>query len=136
MRILVTNDDGIQSEGVKTLAELLSKKGHKVTVVAPDGNRSAFSHSLSIYKTLTFLRQNISENFEAYSLSGTPADCVKFAVHYFENKPFDFVCSGINGGNNLGSDTCYSGTVAAGLEANFFGIKSIAFSLVIFSIIL
>ena len=83
MRILVTNDDGIQSEGVKTLAELLSKKGHKVTVVAPDGNRSAFSHSLSIYKKLTFLRQNISENFEAYSLSGTPADCVKFAVHYF-----------------------------------------------------
>ena len=128
MRILVTNDDGIQSEGVKTLAELLSKKGHKVTVVAPDGNRSAFSHSLSIYKKLTFLRQNISENFEAYSLSGTPADCVKFAVHYFETKPFDFVCSGINGGNNLGSDTCYSGTVAAGLEANFFGIKSIAFS--------
>ena len=128
MRILVTNDDGIQSEGVKTLAELLSEKGHKVTVVAPDGNRSAFSHSLSIYKKLTFLRQNISENFEAYSLSGTPADCVKFAVHYFENKPFDFVCSGINGGNNLGSDTCYSGTVSAGLEANFFEIKSIAFS--------
>ena len=63
MRILVTNDDGIQSEGVKTLAELLSEKGHKVTVVAPDGNRSAFSHSLSIYKKLTFLRQNISENF-------------------------------------------------------------------------
>ena len=128
MRILVTNDDGIESEGLKALAEVLSKSGHEVTVVAPDGNRSAFSHSLSIHKNLVFKRYDLSDKYSAYTLSGTPADCVKFACHYFADKPFDMVCSGINKGNNLGSDTCYSGTVSAGLEGNFFKIKSIAFS--------
>ena len=128
MRILVTNDDGIESEGIKTLADALSEKGHIVTVVAPDGNRSAFSHSLSIYKNLVFKSHCLSDKYEAYTLGGTPADCVKFACHYFSEKPFELVCSGINLGNNLGSDTCYSGTVSAGLEGNFFGIKSIAFS--------
>ncbi len=127
MRILVTNDDGIESEGIQALASVLTKIGHKVTVVAPDGNRSAFSHSLSIHKKLVFTPLNSGKPFDEYTLSGTPADCVKFACHYFEDK-FDLVCSGINIGNNLGSDTCYSGTVAAGLEANFFDIKSIAFS--------
>ena len=128
MRILVTNDDGIESEGLKALAEVLIKIGHEVTVVAPDGNRSAFSHSLSIHKNLCFKTHDFSDLCNAYTLSGTPADCVKFACHYFDKEPFDMVCSGINIGNNLGSDTCYSGTVSAGLEANFFGIKSIAFS--------
>ncbi len=127
MRILVTNDDGIESEGIQSLASVLTKIGHKVTVVAPDGNRSAFSHSLSIHKKLVLMSLNSGKPFDEYTLSGTPADCVKFACHYFGNK-FDIVCSGINIGNNLGSDTCYSGTVAAGLEANFFGIRSIAFS--------
>ncbi len=128
MRILVTNDDGIYSEGLRTLAEFLADKGYEVTVIAPDGNRSAFSHSLSIYKKLFFKEEKISDKFSAYSLSGTPADCVKFGVRYFEKTPFDLVCSGINLGNNLGSDTCYSGTVAAALEGNFFKIKSMAFS--------
>ncbi len=128
MRILVTNDDGIESEGLKTLADVLSKIGHNVTVVAPNGNRSAFSHSLSICKNLIFKPYDLFDKYSAYTLSGTPADCVKFACHYFSEKPFDMVCSGINLGNNLGSDTCYSGTVSAGLEGNFFGIKSIAFS--------
>lgn len=127
MRILVTNDDGIDSDGIQALASILVKIGHEVIVLAPDGNRSAFSHSLSIHKKIIFTPLNRGKSFEEYTLSGTPADCVKFACHYFENK-FDMVCSGINVGNNLGSDTCYSGTVAAGLEANFFGIKSIAFS--------
>ncbi len=128
MRILITNDDGIESEGIKALARVLVKKGHKVVMVAPDGNRSAFSHSLSIYKKLIFTPLENEEDYEKFSLSGTPADCVKFACHYFADEPFDMVCSGINVGNNLGSDTCYSGTVSAGLEANFFSIKSIAFS--------
>ena len=128
MRILVTNDDGIASEGLKTLASVLVKKGHNVIVVAPDGNRSAFSHSLSIHKNLVFTPLGNKNGYDEYTLDGTPADCVKFACHYFEKTPFDLVCSGINLGNNLGSDTCYSGTVSAGLEANFFGIKSIAFS--------
>lgn len=127
MRILVANDDGIESEGIKTLAKVLSEH-HKVTVVAPDGNRSAFSHSLTISKNLTFKKVESEFGFEAYSVSGTPADCIKFALHYFSDEKFDMVCSGVNMGNNLGSDIMYSGTVAAAVEANFLGLKSIAFS--------
>lgn len=127
MRILVANDDGIQSEGIKILAEVLSEN-HKVTIVAPDGNRSAFSHSLTISRNLTFREVRISDRFDSYSVSGTPADCVKFALHYFADEKFDMVCSGINMGNNLGSDIMYSGTVAAAVEANFLGLRSIAFS--------
>lgn len=127
MNVLVVNDDGIFSEGIKALADFLSKQ-HKVLVVAPDGNRSAFSHSLSIFKDIFLKEEKISDNYKAYSLSGTPADCVKFALHEFSDYNFDLVCSGINKGHNLGSDTVYSGTISAGLEGNFFGLKSIAFS--------
>ncbi len=127
MRILVTNDDGIDSEGLLVLAETLSQH-HKVTVVAPDGNRSASSHSLTIHSELVFEKRKISDNFESFTLSGTPADCVKFAVHFFNEEKFDLVCSGINLGDNLGSNTSYSGTVSAALEGNYFKIPSISFS--------
>ena len=127
MRILVVNDDGILSEGILALANFLAKD-NEVVVVAPDGNRSAFSHSLSIFKDIIVKKVEISDKFEAYSMSGTPADCVKFAMHKLNDKKFDLVCSGINKGHNLGSDTVYSGTISAGLEANFFGVPAIAFS--------
>ena len=127
MKILVVNDDGIMSEGIKALADFLSIK-HEVTVVAPDGNRSAFSHSLSIYKDIVVKELKISDKYRTFAMSGTPADCVKFAVHYFQDIKFDLICSGINKGHNLGSDTVYSGTISACLEGNFFGIKGIAFS--------
>ncbi len=127
MNVLITNDDGLTSEGLKVLADFLSKR-HRVIVLAPDGNRSGCSHSLSFYKDLKFNKAFLSENYESYTLSGSPADCVKFAVHNFKDIKFDMVCTGINHGNNLGSDTNYSGTVSAGLEANFFGIPAIAFS--------
>lgn len=127
MNVLVVNDDGIFSEGIKALADFLSKE-HNVLVLAPDGNRSAFSHSLSIYKDIILKEEKISDNYKAFSLSGTPADCVKFALHEFKEYNFDMVCTGINKGHNLGSDTVYSGTISAGLEGNFFGLKSIAFS--------
>ena len=127
MKILVVNDDGIMSEGIKALADFLSVK-HDVTVVAPDGNRSAFSHSLSIYKDIIVKELKISDKYRTFAMSGTPADCVKFAAHYFSDIKFDLVCSGINKGHNLGSDTVYSGTISACLEGNFFGIKGIAFS--------
>jgi 5'-nucleotidase len=126
MKILVVNDDGIMSEGIKALADFLSIS-HDVTVVAPDGNRSAFSHSLSIYKDIVVKEIKITDKYRTFSMSGTPADCVKFAMHHFEEK-FDLVCSGINKGHNLGSDTVYSGTISACLEGNFFGVKGIAFS--------
>lgn len=127
MNVLVVNDDGILSEGINALADFLSEK-HTVVVVAPDGNRSAFSHSLSIFKDIFVKEVKISDKYKTFALSGTPADCVKFAVHYFSDIKFDMVCSGINKGHNLGSDTVYSGTISACLEGNFFGLKGIAFS--------
>ncbi len=135
MNILVCNDDGIFSEGLNTLALMLLKKGHNVLIVAPDGNRSAFSHSLSVYREITVEKRELPAEFagfsgekcEAYAVGGTPADCVKFAAHGL-NKKIDLVCSGINQGSNLGSELLYSGTVACGLEANELGYKSIAFS--------
>ena len=127
MTILLTNDDGVFSEGLNTLADALSKE-NKVVVVAPDGNRSASSHSLTIHKELVFKKEKISESYESFSLSGTPADCVKFAVHYFSDIKFDLVIAGINAGDNLGSNTLYSGTVAGAIEGNYFDIPSVAFS--------
>ena len=127
MNVLVVNDDGIMSEGIKALADFLSKN-HNVTVVAPDGNRSAFSHSLSIFKDIFIKELKISDKYKAFAMSGTPADCVKFAMHYFTDVKFDLVCSGINRGHNLGSDTVYSGTISACLEGNFFSVPGIAFS--------
>jgi 5'-nucleotidase len=127
MKILVVNDDGIMSEGIKALADFLSIK-HDVIVVAPDGNRSAFSHSLSIYKDIVVKELKITKKYKTFAMSGTPADCVKFAMHHFADTKFDLVCSGINKGHNLGSDTVYSGTISACLEGNFFGVKGIAFS--------
>ena len=129
MNILLTNDDGVQSEGLIALANALSEK-HNIVVLAPDGNRSASSHSLSIFRELTFSKVETPYKYACYSLSGTPCDCVKFAIHYFKDIKFDLVISGINAGENLGSNTSYSGTVAAALEGNFFHIPSIAFSCV------
>ncbi|MBO4323536.1 MAG: 5'/3'-nucleotidase SurE [Clostridia bacterium] len=129
MTILLTNDDGVSSEGINTLANALSKE-HKIIVVAPNGNRSASSHSLTIFGDLIFKKEKISDKYESYSLSGTPADCVKFAMHYFNDIKFDLVLSGINAGDNLGSNTLYSGTLAAAVEGNYFDIPSIAFSCV------
>ena len=127
MTILVVNDDGIYSEGIKALADFLSEK-HRVIVVAPDGNRSAFSHSLSIFKDTIFKEVKITDKYRTFLTSGTPADCVKFALHKFNDYKFDLICSGINYGHNLGSDTVYSGTISACLEGNFFGVPGIAFS--------
>lgn len=133
MNILVCNDDGIDGEGLITLALMLLKKGHKLTIVAPDGNRSGFAHGLTFHREFLVEKRDLSavlgENVEAYAIGGTPADCVKFAVAAL-NKKFDLVCSGINVGSNLGSEILYSGTVACGLEAGELGIKSMAFSCV------
>ena len=126
MNILICNDDGIFSEGILTLANVLSIE-HNVTVVAPLSNRSGYSHSMSFFKELTVKEEKISKNFKSYSISGTPADCVKFALYYF-NGNFDIVCGGINIGNNIGTDILYSGTVSICIEASVNGYKNIALS--------
>ncbi len=126
MNILICNDDGIFSEGILTLATIL-KKHHTLTVYAPTGNRSGFSRSMSFHKDVEIKRVDAIEGVDCYSVSGTPGDCVKYAVTMHETK-FDLVLSGINSGPNLGSDIFYSGTVNACFEASAEGIPSIAFS--------
>lgn len=127
MRILIVNDDGIDSVGIIVLAEVFCRD-NDIMVVAPQNQRSAFSHSITIHEDITFRR--VQRDYPAYAISGTPADCTKTGVLYFnDGKPFDLVLSGINNGSNLGSDILYSGTVAAATEGAAHGIPSIAISL-------
>ena len=135
LNLLVSNDDGIFSSGVRTLANTLAKAGHEVTVVCPDRERSATGHGLTLHRPL---RAEIVESVflpsvTAWSCSGTPADCVKFALHAVMNSRPDFVLSGINHGPNLGTDVLYSGTVSAAMEGAIEGIPSLAISLASFS---
>lgn len=130
MRILFCNDDGIKAAGIQILAKTFTED-HEVYIVAPDTERSAFSHSLTIFKDLHLkMEETIPGVKAAYSTSGTPADCVKFAIlHIMKDCKPDLVISGINNGPNLGSDIMYSGTVAGAMEAAYLGIPAIAVSL-------
>lgn len=135
LNLLVSNDDGIFSLGVRSLANTLAAAGHQVTVVCPDRERSATGHGLTLHQPI---RAGIVENIfdpriTAWSCSGTPADCVKFALHAVMPRYPDFVLSGINHGANLGTDVLYSGTVSAAMEGLIEGIPSIALSLVSFT---
>ncbi len=129
MRILVTNDDGILSPGLRILAQMLSEN-HEVYVVAPYYEQSAKSRSLNINKELLIRKSNIKNlSGEAYSLEGSPADCVRVALTcLLKDKNIDFVFSGCNFGYNAGTDITYSGTVAACAEANIHGLPAIAVS--------
>jgi 5'-nucleotidase len=121
--ILLTNDDGIEAEGLKWLEDSLQELG-EIIVVAPDRERSAVSHGLTIHSPLlpTEVRQN------HYVLNGTPADCVIYSLSKLLTRYPDVVISGINHGANLGEDIMYSGTVAAAREASRYGIPSLAIS--------
>lgn len=125
MEVLLTNDDGIDGEGLQALASAFFKAGHDVVVVAPDCNNSAVSHKINMWAPLHL--KDLSKDYPAYSLSGTPADCVQFALYALGIKP-SVILSGINNGNNLGSDCMYSGTVAAAQEGAQKKIPSIALS--------
>ena len=123
-RILVTNDDGIFSEGIKLLAEALAEVG-EVTVVAPDREQSAMGHALTLSRPLRM--QKVGDR--RFAVDGTPTDCVNLGIlSLFKDDPPDFVASGINFGPNLGDDVTYSGTVSAGFEGTLLGIPSVAFS--------
>ena len=127
MKILLTNDDGINSEGIQKLAGALRSKGkYKVTVIAPEGNRSGISHAVSLLNGPVKLSRLDADTF---SCSGYPADCVIAALlGALTDKP-DLLLSGINHGVNLGTDIIYSGTVAAARQASLAGIPAIALSL-------
>ena len=123
MRILVTNDDGIDSPGLTVLAEALKAIG-EVWVVAPDRERTAVAHAVTLHKPLRLHRLAP----RTFSVNGTPVDCVNLALLKVMPKPPAIVVSGINKGVNLGDDVLYSGTVSAAMEGTILGIPSIAVS--------
>lgn len=125
LRVLVSNDDGVNAPGIAALAEAL-KEIAVIEVVAPDRNRSGASHSLTLGQPLRI--QKLENEF--YSVEGTPSDCVHLALTGLYDKAPDIVVSGINEGANLGDDVLYSGTVAAAMEGRFLGYPAIAISLV------
>lgn len=122
--ILVSNDDGVYSEGIRSLAKALTTLG-KVIIVAPDQERSAASHSLTLHRPLR--TKKIEDDI--YSVDGTPTDCITLGVNEILPRKPDIIVSGINKGANLGDDVHYSGTVSAALEGGIMGIPSIAISM-------
>lgn len=125
MRILVTNDDGINAEGLAILTRVAKELADDVWVVAPETDQSGVSHSLSLHDPLR-LRDLGDQRF---AVSGTPTDCVIMAVrHLFKDERPDLVLSGINIGQNVAEDVIYSGTVAGAMEGTILGIPSIALS--------
>tara|TARA_Y100000589_G_scaffold317665_1_gene344046 strand:+ start:2037 stop:2831 length:795 start_codon:yes stop_codon:yes gene_type:complete len=134
LNILISNDDGIFSDGIKSLARKALERGHKVTVVCPDQERSATGHGLTLQNPIRI--ENADALFEkgitAWGCSGTPADCVKLALSELLDKKPDLVLSGVNQGPNLGTDIFCSGTVAAAMEGTLENIPSMAISLASF----
>ncbi|HEX9703621.1 MAG TPA: 5'/3'-nucleotidase SurE [Gemmatimonadales bacterium] len=123
MRILVSNDDGILARGLGLLADVCSAVG-QVTVVAPDREQSATSHSLTLHRPLRATRRADG----AFQVDGTPTDCVLLSIGALSPEKPDWVISGVNHGPNMGEDVLYSGTVAAAMEGLAVGIPSIAVS--------
>ena len=127
--ILVTNDDGITAPGLRTLINIMNEIGD-VVVVAPDSPQSGMGHAITINDTLYCKKEKIDDGPQTeYSISGTPADCVKFAIRKILDKKPDLCVSGINHGANSSINVIYSGTMSAAVEAGIEGIKSIGFSL-------
>jgi len=125
MRVLVSNDDGVDAPGIRCLAEGLKAAGHEVQVVAPDRDRSGASNSL----TLEWPLRAKSLGPDRWSVAGTPTDCVHLALSGLLDSDPDLVVSGINNSPNLGDDVIYSGTVAAAMEGRCLGLPAIAMSL-------
>lgn len=132
--ILVSNDDGINAEGIQALAKALTPLG-RVVIVAPASDQSTVSHAMSLRRPLRLSKaldlETPTGNVEVYGVDGTPTDSVYMAVHHIlKNQKIDLIVSGINHGANLGNDVLYSGTVSAAMEGVFLGIPGVAFSLV------
>src|SRR4249919_669151 len=130
MRVLLTNDDGIEAEGLQTLRrELLALDGIELAVIAPDGNRSAMARSITTRRPLWVEEVDFGDGTIGFATDGTPVDCVRLArLGLIEGFEAELVVSGINHGSNLGDDITYSGTVAAALEAIVLGLPGIAVS--------
>lgn len=127
MKILISNDDGIFAPGIDALVKAFSAAGHEVLVCAPDSQRSAASHSLSIGKPITVKEVPFGGAVKVYAIGGTPADCVKLGLTVLCPEA-EAVVSGVNKGYNVGTDILYSGTVAAAMEGAICGRPALAVS--------
>ena len=130
MRVLLTNDDGIQADGLQSLRRaLLEIPGVELAVIAPDGNRSAMARSITTRRPLWVERVDFGDGTHGFATDGTPVDCVRFSsLGLIEDFEADVIVAGINHGSNLGDDITYSGTVAAALEGILLGLPAIAVS--------
>lgn len=126
MRVLISNDDGVDAPGIRSLADGLRAAGHGVVTVAPDRDRSGASNSLTLDAPIRAVRRSD----DVWCVHGTPTDCVHVAITGMLEQEPDIVVSGINNTANLGDDVIYSGTVAAAMEGRFLGYPAIAMSLV------
>ncbi len=128
MKILLTNDDGIYAPGIQVLYGAL-RSAHRVTVIAPDRERSAVGHGITLHQPLRANRVAVNAHYSGYAVNGTPADCVKLGIYEILPQRPDLVVSGINPGANVGINVNYSGTVAAAKEAALFGLPALAVSI-------
>ena len=131
MHIMLTNDDGIFAPGLRELSRAAEAAGHRVTIFAPDSQRSAASHSISLTRPLRAERVPY-DGVAAYAVNGTPADCAKLGLYLMRGDLPDVVLSGINKGPNRGAAILYSGTVGAAMEASISGVPGVAVSLCAF----
>src|SRR3954463_2188396 len=130
MRVLLTNDDGIEAEGLQALRRaLLALPDIELAVIAPDGNRSAMARSITTRRPLWVEEVDFGDGTIGYATDGTPVDCVRFAkLGLIEGFQAEVIVAGINHGSNLGDDITYSGTVAAALEGIVLGLPAVAVS--------
>ena len=130
MRILISNDDGVFAAGIRSLAAEAVARGHQVSVVCPDQERSATGHGLTLQTPIRAERADelFADGVHAWACSGTPSDCVKLALFSILEEWPDLVLSGINHGPNLGTDVLYSGTVSAAMEGTIEGLHALAVS--------
>jgi 5'-nucleotidase len=128
MRVLLTNDDGIYAQGLWALYKCFAEN-HQVTVVAPDRERSAIGHAITLHQPLRATRVTLNGQYRGYAVNGTPADCIKLGIlEILQTRP-DLVVAGINPGANVGANLNYSGTVAAAKEAALCGTAAMAVSI-------
>lgn len=127
MKILLTNDDGVDSPGLLALVELLKERA-ELYIIAPASQRSGFGHAFSYKRPVYYSNIKLPNGHEAIAVEGTPVDCVKMGI-YWTKQTFDWVISGMNAGDNVGVSTFYSGTIGGASEGAIQGVPSMAFSL-------
>ena len=130
--ILITNDDGYNSKGIKALINAVKNLG-KILIVAPDSPQSGMGHAISVNKPIRCYKTNFFDSVEAYCCTGTPVDCIKMGLYLLKDKKPDLILSGINHGSNVSTNILYSGTMSAAVEGALSGIPSVGYSLTDYS---